>query len=206
MTRFYASLAPPLLTPLIQEFLEKSNVQCKPLPPAANERGVEVYKLRIGGKDARKEKFKGWVEVEKFTWNGVQGSFCLMKEDEVCVFFGFVICALIRFLSVLGQSHILEAAVEVSYAIRSHRPSGLMSCASETARGENGNSMIFQHLAQSFYPIFVYHRTRSVYSIRHEALSTTFSMPIFVEQTKQLVQHTDVDCEIVSTNGVPMSS
>jgi len=47
--------------------------------------GVEVYKLRIGGKDARKEKFKGRVEVEKFTWNGVQGSFCLVKKDEVCV-------------------------------------------------------------------------------------------------------------------------
>jgi len=113
LTYFYAPL---LLTPLIQEFLEKSNVQCKPLPPAANERGVEG----IGGKDARKEKFKGWVEVEKFTW-----SFCLMKKDEVCVFFGLVICALVRFLSVLGQSHILEAAVEVSCSIKSHRPSRL---------------------------------------------------------------------------------
>jgi len=101
LTRFYASLAPPLLTPLIQEFLEN-------------------YKLRIGGKDARKEKFKGWVEVENFTWNGVQGSLCLMKKDEVCVFFEFVICALIRFLSVLGQSNILEAALGVSCAIRSH--------------------------------------------------------------------------------------
>ena len=79
--------------PLIQEFLEKSNVQCKPLPPAANARGVEVYKLRIGGKDARKEIFKGWVEVEKFTWNGVQGSFCLMKKDEVCVFWACDLCS-----------------------------------------------------------------------------------------------------------------
>lgn len=86
LTRYYASLAPPLLTSFIQEFLGTRNVQCKPMPPSTNERGVEVHKLRIGGKDARREVFKGWVEVEQFTRNAVQGSFCLMKKDMVSAY------------------------------------------------------------------------------------------------------------------------
>jgi serine/threonine-protein kinase Chk1 len=61
-------------------------VQCRRMPPSVNERGVEVHKLRIGGKDARKELFKGWVEVEQFTRNAIQGSFCLLKKDMVSAF------------------------------------------------------------------------------------------------------------------------
>jgi serine/threonine-protein kinase Chk1 len=53
------------------------------MPPAMNERGIEVYKLRVGGRDARKEVFKGWVEVEPFARNAVAGSFCLMRKDMV---------------------------------------------------------------------------------------------------------------------------
>lgn len=83
LTRFYASLSPSLLISLIKEYLESQNVQCRSLPPTDNERGIEVYKLRVGGWDLRRERFKGWVEVEKFTWNAVDGSFCLMRKDEV---------------------------------------------------------------------------------------------------------------------------
>jgi len=134
--------------PLIQEFLEKSNVQCKPLPPAANERGVEVYKLRIGGKDAQKEKFKGWVEVEKFTWNGVQGSFCLMKKDEGgCVFRACDLCAhpfsfRSRAISYLGSGCGRFLCNQIS--------STLMSCASETARGGNGSPQWNRHDLSTF--------------------------------------------------------
>ena len=76
---------------IIQESLEALNVKCKlsPLPEAAedqkqeNSRANGVIKLRIGGFDRRKQKFKGWVEVEKFSYRGITGSFCLMKRDEV---------------------------------------------------------------------------------------------------------------------------
>ena len=53
------------------------------MPPSLNERGVEVYKVRVGGKDARKEIFKGWVEIERFARNTFEGSFCLMRKDMV---------------------------------------------------------------------------------------------------------------------------
>ena len=83
LTRFYATLGPSLLTPFIQEYLESVKVKCKPLPAAVEDRGREIYKIRIGGYDLRKQMFKGWVEVEKFSRNGIEGSYCLMRRDEV---------------------------------------------------------------------------------------------------------------------------
>ncbi|PPQ83836.1 hypothetical protein CVT25_000895 [Psilocybe cyanescens] len=85
LTRFYSSLGPSLLVKLIQEFLEHPDVKCKTKLgslPSINERGVEVYKMRIGGWDARKQVFKGWVDVEKFSYRGAEGSFCVMRRDE----------------------------------------------------------------------------------------------------------------------------
>lgn len=90
LTRFYASLGPFLMMGIIQESLEALNVKCKlsPIPQAADDQQQEtsrangVIKLRVGGFDRRKQKFKGWVEVEKFSYKGVTGSFCLMKRDE----------------------------------------------------------------------------------------------------------------------------
>ena len=62
------------------------------------------------------------------------------------MFFGLVICALIRFLSVLGQSHILEAAVDLScvdlidpHVLRQVRRLGVEMGA------HSGIDMIFQH-------------------------------------------------------------
>ncbi|KAK0438423.1 kinase-like domain-containing protein [Armillaria borealis] len=78
LTRFYASLGPSLLLTLIQESLEELGVRCKPSPDSSD----GVHRLRIGGRDRRKEIFKGWVLVERFTYRGSEGSFCIMQRDE----------------------------------------------------------------------------------------------------------------------------
>ncbi|KAG9217645.1 hypothetical protein CCMSSC00406_0003666 [Pleurotus cornucopiae] len=85
LTRFYASLGPPLLLALIKESLEGLNVKCKDQPPRpvydAGGGGLQ-HRLRIGGFDKRKVMFKGWVEVEPFEYRGSDGSFCVMQRDE----------------------------------------------------------------------------------------------------------------------------
>ncbi|KAJ3517032.1 hypothetical protein NLJ89_g756 [Agrocybe chaxingu] len=82
LTRFYSSLGPSLLFPLVHEALEAEGVRCKVGPSFMNERGGEVLRLRVGGRDMRQQVFKGWVEVEKFSWRNGEGSFCVMKRDE----------------------------------------------------------------------------------------------------------------------------
>lgn len=67
----------------IQSALESFEIKFKRFDNLTNELGHNVQKLRIGGLDVRKQMFKGWVEVENFCWNGVEGSFCIMKRDEV---------------------------------------------------------------------------------------------------------------------------
>ncbi|KAF9492617.1 Pkinase-domain-containing protein [Pleurotus eryngii] len=86
LTRFYASLGPPLLLALIKESLEGLNVKCKDQPPrsvydAGGGEGLQ-HRLRIGGFDKRKVMFKGWIEVEPFEYHGSDGSFCVMQRDE----------------------------------------------------------------------------------------------------------------------------
>ena len=68
---------------LIKESLESLHVKCKLAPAAVNDRGMETLRLRVGGHDLRKEMFKGWVEVERFVYRSSEGSFCVMKRDEV---------------------------------------------------------------------------------------------------------------------------
>jgi serine/threonine-protein kinase CHEK1 len=57
-------------------------VKCKDAPVATNPRGLNAYKLRIGGWDLRKQIFKGWVDVEPFSYRGIEGSFCVMRRDK----------------------------------------------------------------------------------------------------------------------------
>ncbi|KAJ7257532.1 kinase-like domain-containing protein [Mycena haematopus] len=77
LTRFYASLPPDQLMPFVREGLASLAVTCKDAPPAAG-----ALRLRIGGHDARKEAFRGWVEVESFEYHGERGSFCVMQKDS----------------------------------------------------------------------------------------------------------------------------
>jgi serine/threonine-protein kinase Chk1 len=71
--------------PLIQESLEALNVRCKVAPPREGQGQDGPIRLRIGGYDRRRMIFKGWVDVEKFTYRGAHGSFCVMQRDVVCV-------------------------------------------------------------------------------------------------------------------------
>ncbi|PPQ70460.1 hypothetical protein CVT26_013906 [Gymnopilus dilepis] len=93
LTRFYASLGPSLLINLIQEFLNSAECenQVKTKPPAqiVNERGADVWRMIIGGFDKRNQRFKGWVNVERFVYtlpggdgSELEGSLCTMQREE----------------------------------------------------------------------------------------------------------------------------
>lgn len=73
--------------PLIQESLEAMNVRCKvaPVRDDQSQQGPQTLRLRIGGYDRRKVLFKGWVEVERFSYRASEGSFCVMQRDIVCI-------------------------------------------------------------------------------------------------------------------------
>ncbi|KAJ6522584.1 CAMK/CAMKL/CHK1 protein kinase [Mycena capillaripes] len=62
---------------LTRQRLTSLGVTCKDAPPAAG-----ALRLRIGGHDARKEVFRGWVEIEPFEYHGSYGSFCVMQKDS----------------------------------------------------------------------------------------------------------------------------
>jgi len=72
---------------LIHESLLSFNVRCRASDPIS--RGTEKsdvqLRLRIGGVDRRKVKFKGWVTVEGFVYGNVEGSFVVMQRDEVII-------------------------------------------------------------------------------------------------------------------------
>ncbi|PFH47274.1 hypothetical protein AMATHDRAFT_67963 [Amanita thiersii Skay4041] len=80
LTRFYASIGPSLLMTFIMEGLDTLGVKYKQGTPR-QEGDSEVLRLRIGGRDRRMVTFKGWVEVEKFSYRNYQGSFCVMQRD-----------------------------------------------------------------------------------------------------------------------------
>ena len=70
---------------LIHESLLCFNVKCRASDPVF--RGAEKsdvqLRLRVGGMDRRKVRFKGWVTVESFVYAKVEGSFVVMQRDEV---------------------------------------------------------------------------------------------------------------------------
>jgi len=72
---------------LIHESLLSFNVKCRasdPISRGTDRLGVQL-RLRIGGVDRRKVKFKGWVTVENFVYGDVEGSFIVMQRDEVII-------------------------------------------------------------------------------------------------------------------------
>ena len=72
---------------LIHECLLGFNVKCRasdPISRGADKLGIQL-RLRVGGVDRRKVKFKGWVTVENFVYGDVEGSFIVMQRDEVII-------------------------------------------------------------------------------------------------------------------------
>ncbi|KAJ7651929.1 CAMK/CAMKL/CHK1 protein kinase [Mycena rosella] len=78
LTRFYAGIPPDQLFPLVGEDLSALGVTCREAPPGEG----GALRLRIGGQDARKEVFRGWVQLESFEYRGAQGAFCVMQKDS----------------------------------------------------------------------------------------------------------------------------
>jgi len=74
LTRFFASLPPNKLAPLLIEALNALNVKHKVKPPAV---------VLVGGYDVRKEKFKGRIMLEGFEWKGMECSIAEMAREEV---------------------------------------------------------------------------------------------------------------------------
>ncbi|KAA1472368.1 CAMK/CAMKL/CHK1 protein kinase [Dentipellis sp. KUC8613] len=85
LTRFYASVPPSKLLPLIGQALDTLGIKYK-LGASSGGNGRDSGKLvcRVGGVDNRKVMFKGWVEIEPFSDanRASQDSFCVMKRDE----------------------------------------------------------------------------------------------------------------------------
>ncbi|KAF7291910.1 Protein kinase domain-containing protein [Mycena indigotica] len=77
LTRFYAGVPPESLLPAICEGLVSLGVQIKNAPPNGT-----TLRVRIGGQDARKEAFRGWVELDPFEYHGSHGTFCVMQRDN----------------------------------------------------------------------------------------------------------------------------
>lgn len=72
---------------LIHESLLSFNVKCRASDPAiwGTEKSDVQLRLRVGGMDQRKVRFKGWVAVENFVYGDAQGSFVIMQRDEVII-------------------------------------------------------------------------------------------------------------------------
>ncbi|PCH37133.1 CHK1 protein kinase [Wolfiporia cocos MD-104 SS10] len=96
LTRFYAAIDPLILLPLIQDALTELKVKWKPAVAVDLNSGDDgetnngdgdkfkekLIRMRIGGYDRRRLLFKGWVELEHFTYNGTEGTFCVMQRDQ----------------------------------------------------------------------------------------------------------------------------
>ena len=97
----------------IQESLEALNVKCKVGSPREDPDGTVTYRLRIGGYDRRKVMFKGWVDVEAFSYRGHKGSFCVMQRDVVSVISSFLNRELrTEYFYAIGQSNFVATIVE----------------------------------------------------------------------------------------------
>jgi serine/threonine-protein kinase Chk1 len=106
LTRFYAAAPPAQLRECIVAALGALGVKHKDAPPAeaaayaddasaeaagdAGDAGTGALRLRVGGLDARRETFKGWIEIEPYVHRrggdgaqGAQGSFCVLRREVV---------------------------------------------------------------------------------------------------------------------------
>jgi hypothetical protein len=138
LTRFYTCLAPPLMMSLIREALESLNVRCK--RPEDSTSGAGSLRLRIGGYDKRKVMFKGWIELEPFTYRGMEGSFCVMQRDIVRVSANSWLSR-VSYLRP-GKSHIVETAVESPDIGSCRRPAGPEKVKDEQRKDQTTSSVI----------------------------------------------------------------
>ncbi|KAJ3826408.1 kinase-like domain-containing protein [Lentinula raphanica] len=89
LTRFYASLLPGQLMVLVKETVGSLGLIYREYGAVNNESNGSnaippggTHKLRVGGEDARKIQFKGWIEMEEFRNGEVEGTFCVLSRDK----------------------------------------------------------------------------------------------------------------------------
>lgn len=108
---------------LIHESLLSFNVKCRASDPVTRDTGMSdvQLRLRIGGMDRRKVRFKGWVTIENFVYGNVQGSFVVMQRDEVSISTLTDDITPYR-LQLPGFSTVLATVVESINQARRHQP------------------------------------------------------------------------------------
>jgi serine/threonine-protein kinase Chk1 len=97
LTRFYAAVPPSELLTRIVAAMDLLGVKHKDAPHSdvhvsddaeeeAGEASDRALRLRVGGLDARREAFKGWVEFEPYAHrreDGGVGTFCVLRREVV---------------------------------------------------------------------------------------------------------------------------
>jgi serine/threonine-protein kinase Chk1 len=86
LTRFYAAPASADIYALVRTALVALKVQTRVQPAAPD--GAPAWengqlKLRVGGKDARQEAFRGWIVVEPARWNNTDIACVIFQRDQV---------------------------------------------------------------------------------------------------------------------------
>ncbi|EIW85898.1 CAMK CAMKL CHK1 protein kinase [Coniophora puteana RWD-64-598 SS2] len=97
LTRFYTSVPPSDMIGHIKAAFDALDVKWKDAPVVADPRPdadpdetitednqdlqTTRFRLRVGGYDRRNIMFKGWVELEPFSWREQEGCFCVMTRD-----------------------------------------------------------------------------------------------------------------------------
>lgn len=84
-----------------------------------------VLRMRIGGHDARRLIYKGWVRLEHFKIGKYEGTYCVFARDQVGGF-DFVLGAWFAQRSA-GQPYLVALAVEGCHPL----PRGRAPCISE---------------------------------------------------------------------------
>lgn len=74
LTRFFVVIPALQLFPLLLQTFQNLGVKTKDKPPTM---------IVVGGHDARKERFKGRVSIEQFTWRDNECCFVEMAREEV---------------------------------------------------------------------------------------------------------------------------
>lgn len=97
---------------MLVEAFQELGVKWKPAPQEYESTKSGMIRIRVGGQDKRKEKFKGWVELEPFDREGTKGTFCLLKRDDVRFFHTYDLRFTDRFYP--GKPYLMEATLESS--------------------------------------------------------------------------------------------
>ena len=83
-TRFFSSSPPALLVPMLVMALRSYRFRVEaPSSDSDPSSAAELTRLRVGGVDHRRQPFRGWLEVEEFPCRGGDGSYVLLRRDQV---------------------------------------------------------------------------------------------------------------------------